>query len=184
MSTTDDGKIMNPSVELSRLVNLDKLYKRGLEYSLKATPIEMLALTHRFNIIAIQSLKANYIIEPGRTAYKGYYLIGHLEAEAIQSCVVSLVDVPENVNLNFELHIIDQKHQDQPLEESYQQDDIEYSEEGNIDLGEITAQYLSLSLNPYPRAVESLEKEKEDVQEDLKNIEKKNPFDILKSLKS
>src|ERR1700677_49098 len=105
MSIIADSKIMNSSVELSRLVSLDKLYKRGLEYSLKATPAEMFALTHRFNIIAIQSLKANYIIEPGHTAYKGYYLNAHLEAEAIQSCVVILGDVPETIDLTFGLHV-------------------------------------------------------------------------------
>ena len=35
---------MEPYVELSRLVNLERLYKKNLVYSLKATPSENAAL--------------------------------------------------------------------------------------------------------------------------------------------
>ena len=53
-------------------------------------------------------------------------------------------------------------------------EDFEFSSDGILDLGEIGAQYLSLSVDPYPRFEEK----------DVPVLEtKKNPFAVLAQLK-
>lgn len=173
---------MDHYVELSRLVNLERLYKKRLTYSVHATAKECLALAQRFNIVGVQNLNADYGIEAGRTEYGGYYVTLHLQAEVIQSCVVSLVDVPEKIDSRFSLHVLDQKYQDQPLDDAYQDDDVDYSHEGVVDLGEIAAQYLSLSLNPYPRSPD-IKPPDPHLQGTEEKIQKISPFSILKPLK-
>ena len=75
--------------------------------------------------------------------------------------------------------IIDKKYEElDPLDPELE-DDFEYSTLDEIDLGELTAQYLSLSLNPYPRAPDS------DASKILEKFQdKENPFAILEKLKS
>ncbi|RZI46598.1 YceD family protein [Candidatus Finniella inopinata] len=172
---------MEPYVELSRLVNLERLHKKNLLYSLKATPSEAAALAQRFGVVSIDKLKMEYAIESGHTAYKGYYLTGSLQAEVIQSCVVSLKEVPESVDSRFSFHVVDQRYQDETFHD-HEDDDIEFSIEDVVDLGEISAQYLSLSLNPYPRASADSDQLIVD-SENSPPSKKPNPFAILKSLK-
>ena len=174
-------EFMEPYIELSRLVNLERLYKKNLVYSLKATPSEASALAQRFGIISVNELQDEYTVEGGRTIMKGYYVVGQLQAQVVQSCVTTLKQVTEDVECRFSFHAIDQKYQDESFNDQ-EDDDREFSIEDVVDLGEITAQYLSLSLNPYPRASEDL-KEETDTSEDPLPSEKINPFAVLKSLK-
>ncbi len=171
---------MDHYTELSRLVNLDKLHKRRLGYSLQANPKECLALSQRFGIVAIHSLKAEYTLESGRTPYQGYYLTMNLSAEVVQSCVVSLKDVPQRIEEKVNLHVLDQKYQQVTLDDIYQEDDIEYSHEDTVDFGEIAAQHLSLLLDPYPRAVQELPSDK--TFPDKEQPKKVSPFSVLKTL--
>ena len=49
--------------------------------------------------------------------------------------------------------MIDGKNQDNSFKATIDDDDdVEFSLNGTIDLGEIAAQYLSLNLEPYPRS--------------------------------
>jgi hypothetical protein len=83
------------------------------------------------------------------------------------------------IDVDIDLQVVDKKYEElDPLDPELD-DDFEYSTFDEIDLGEITAQYLSLSLNPYPRAPDS------DASKVLEQFQdRKNPFAILEKLKS
>jgi len=116
-------------------------------------------------------------------------------ANVIQLCIVSLDPVPERLADQFsvlcEVPSIRRSGQAAQLEanrevlvDPFDEDVLEIYDEDEIDVGELATQYMSLALNPYPRAT-GIE-EKFDLaypEEDSNSIgakkEKGNPFSIL-----
>ncbi|MCA3358376.1 MAG: DUF177 domain-containing protein, partial [Roseomonas sp.] len=80
----------------------------------------------------------------------GLTLDGHIKAEAVQLCVVSLEPVTEHLDKPFTLVVLPPEAA--PSEDPDGPDEIETDATGHFDLGEALAEELSLSLNPYPRA--------------------------------
>jgi uncharacterized metal-binding protein YceD (DUF177 family) len=90
---------------------------------------------------------------------------GWLEAQVVQSCVVSLEDVPATVRVPVERGYR-RVTADEPARAAHQQaaahqvdewagewdDDVEPLRGTQIDLGEMLAEELALALDPYPRA--------------------------------
>lgn len=169
----------NSNTELMRVVNLERIHNDKTYYIVTALKEECKALAERFNLIEIESLEARYDIDPAKTSRGGYYLRGKLHAIVVQSCVFTLAPVREVVDVDIDLQVVDKRYEElDPLDPELE-DDFEYSIQEEIDLGEITAQYLSLSLNPYPRAPDS------DANKVLKDFQdKRNPFAVLEKLKT
>lgn len=167
------------NAELMRVVNLERIYNDKAHYVVTASKEECDNLAKRFDLIAVESLEARYDIDPAKTSRGGYHLRGKLHGDVVQSCVVTLAPVKEVVDADIDLQVIDKKYEDlDPLDPELEED-FEYSIQDEVDLGEITAQYLSLSLNPYPRAPNvDANKVLEEFQDE------KNPFAVLEKLKS
>jgi uncharacterized metal-binding protein YceD (DUF177 family) len=167
--------------EFSRIVHLDKVGQNPLFYDISATEKECHDLSERFNIISIRNFHASFKIEKADET-GCYHVDGYLNADVTQACVVSLKDVPDHVEMEIHIILRPETHHSFTHEEDIdltEERDVDFFSNDAIDLGEIAAQYLSLGLNPYPRSetvINSVE-EKESTQ-------KKNPFDILKKLKS
>lgn len=171
--------------ELSRIISLEKISgTTQLVYEVTASEKERQDLAKRFSIVAVESLKATFTIS--HSTDPGCYVIdGVLNAHVIQSCVVTLENVPESVQMP--IHIVLKPEAQKPSFEEGSPDPAEESdidfvrEDGTVDVGEISSQYLALSLNPYPRSP--------SVQERLKVSSgeapdgPKNPFAVLKKLK-
>ncbi|MCX7338476.1 MAG: DUF177 domain-containing protein [Alphaproteobacteria bacterium] len=170
------------TVELRRLINLDRISRSDKPYSIKTTEGEREALAQRFGLVAIHTLSASYTISPSSNSRKGYMVLGSLSAKVVQSCIRTLVDVPEKIDIKFSILVVDQKHETLNPFDPEHDEDYEYSAEGEIDLGEVTAQYLSLNLNPFPQKTSS-ELSKSSV-ENAPTQTKKNPFAVLETLKS
>ncbi|MBY0280885.1 MAG: DUF177 domain-containing protein [Alphaproteobacteria bacterium] len=168
----------NNNTELMRIVNLERIHNDKSYFVVTALKEECLALARRFNLIEIESLEARYDVDPVKTSRGGYNLSGKLHAVVVQSCVVTLAPVREVMDVDIDLQVVDKRYEElDPLDPELD-DDFEYSILDEIDLGEITAQYLSLSLNPYPKAPDS------DAGKILEGLQdKKNPFAILEKLK-
>lgn len=166
------------NTELTRVVNLERIHSDKAYYVVTALEDECKALAKRFNLMEVESLEARYDIDPVKTSRGGYNLSGKLHAVVVQSCVVTLAPVREVIDVDIDLQVVDKKYEElDPLDPELD-DDFEYSTFDEVDLGEITAQYLSLSLNPYPRAPDS------DANKILEEFQdKKNPFAILEKLK-
>lgn len=125
----------------------DSLPYQGAEHAVAATAEECAALAARLRIPAVKSLSCRFRLRPetgGRVVAEG-----QLRANVVQSCVVTLEDVPERVRDQFLVHFV-------PFGAEINDDDPESPDEipfhgGVIDLGEAATEQLALALDPYPR---------------------------------
>ena len=148
---------MLPTNEFSRRLAIDPWPEPGIDVDVAADPAERLALARRFDLLEVRSLRGYGRLERGGGP-RELVLRGWLEADVVQSCVVSLEPVPAHLR--------------EPIERRYRQEDaaarcqpagvvdldadedpIEPLVGREIDVGEAFAEELGLSLDPYPRAV-------------------------------
>lgn len=169
--------------EFSRIFQLDKSSAASVNFRAKAEAAELIALAKRFDLREIKNLTVEFTIT--RRCEAGEYdLVGNGQADVIQACVISLRDVPDHIEFSFHTKLVEGV--EQPIDESdysflEEETDVDYYQNSQVDLGEIAAQYLSLELNPYPRATD-LEQETEADKKEADKIA--GPFEILQNLKS
>jgi uncharacterized metal-binding protein YceD (DUF177 family) len=135
--------------EFSRHQILTDPPQAGVEDRLDASPAECAALAERFGIEALKHFSARFTRKP----YPGGGLLisGWIKAEPVQLCIVSLEPVTERLDKPFTLVVLPP---DGTLTEDPDgPDEIQADVTGHFDLGEALSEELSLSLNPYPRAV-------------------------------
>lgn len=183
----------NNQIEFSRKFNLDLIKKTGSEVLIEATLEECSALAKRFSIPRVVFLKATCLLSSLKQKELGdYKLIVKMEAEIIQQCVVTLSDVHEVINEEFSIIFIVSKNDEltemaKIIDIDMNEEDIEIIESSEVDLGELTAEYLSLSMSSYPRKKDAKGSELGykilDEDETITSEEKKNPFNVLESLK-
>ncbi|MCP5373509.1 MAG: DUF177 domain-containing protein [Hyphomicrobiales bacterium] len=145
-----------PAVEFSRPVAVDSLEPGEQRRRIEATAAERAALAARFGLVAIDSLAADLVLtRPRRDLVE---MTGTLEAEVVQTCVVSLQDFParvaEPVDLVFteEAALPPAAGEDLEDEEDPDSEPPEPIVDGRVDLGEAVAQQLALALDPFPHA--------------------------------
>lgn len=148
--------MQNHTPELSRLLSIEGIVPdKTREEVITATPEECAALAERLDLRELESLTAKLSI---RRVSGGSVLrvAGHIDAEVVQSCVVSLLDVPSTISADFETFFTQDNEADNHAKElsftAEDEDSPEMIVNGMIDLGEVVTQYLSLNLEPYPRA--------------------------------
>ena len=129
--------------ELSRTVAVDRL-PAGL--LVEATGPECLALAGRLHIPEVRSLWCRFTLRRQGAVVTAD---GVLDADVVQSCVVSLEPVAQRVEERFTVRFVPEG-QESGDEDPESPDEIPYA--GSvIDLGEAAAEQLALSLDPYPR---------------------------------
>jgi len=139
--------------ELSRPFHLAELAEDPQhDIVIKTTAAERKALADRYSLLSLDALDAQLTV---RSDVSGEIVVeGRLQAEVVQECVITLESVAETVASPFEQHYT-LRQTDLASDLEMGPDDIEPPEPvvgEAIDLGELVAQYLSLSMNPYPRA--------------------------------
>lgn len=134
---------------LSRPVSVLHLPEEGLEVTLEGTEEERSALAKDFKVPAIHELRGRFRLKGSE---RRVHVDGTVEAKVSQICVVTLepfeADVEEEVEVDFarprrgasEDTTLDAEHE--PIDEIV---------DGYIDLGALTAEFLALGLDPYPR---------------------------------
>jgi hypothetical protein len=165
----------NPQAEgttLSRVVIVSELDASGAEYSIEANASERHAVAARLDLPALGRLTGKFRLTPMRG---GVEIRLALEAEAERTCVVSLDPMSqalrESVTMQF-LHAYDPEtdiEEDEVIRETLDGDEI--------DLGELLVQFLSLSLDPYPRKSSA-----EPLLEKYRDATSTSPFEALKGL--
>jgi uncharacterized metal-binding protein YceD (DUF177 family) len=174
---------MTTSYEFSRQVAVESIIpNRERVENIEASVAECAALAKRFDLRTLSGLKGKLSID--RVSDGNFIKVeGDFEADIVQSCVVSLQNVPSHVKAHFETYFTeDGKEFDQDGDFGLEiEDDIHHvMSEGMLDLGELMAQYLSLELDPYPRAPGvSLAAQMAEVGGGTKN----QPFRVLEGLK-
>lgn len=137
--------------EFSRPVAADSVSSHVQRREIAAEPAERNALAQRFGLLSLDTLGA--VLELHRQAGDVIHVSGHLSADVVQSCVVSLVPVPAHIETDFELGYGGAAAEpDEGVIEPTGVDAPEPLVEGQIDLGEAVAQQLAIALDPYPRA--------------------------------
>ncbi|WP_052046296.1 YceD family protein [Candidatus Paracaedibacter symbiosus] len=169
--------------EFSRFFALDKGHSGVVHFRAKADETELEALAKRFDLRGMKNLVVEFTIKPHGREVGAYDLTGVGQVDVIQVCVISSKDVPAHVDFSFHTKLMEGV--EQPIDESdlsflEEETDIDYYQNGQVDLGEIAAQYLSLSLDPYPRSPDAGELN-EKVEENVS--EKVSPFAVLHKLK-
>lgn len=174
----------NTKPEFSREIEAADIESKPRIERIDATPEECAALAKRFNLLKINLLRAqlNMKREQGGDVLK---VAGTLEADIVQSCVITLEPVPAHITAPFEAYFTEKKlpsrnDPDYEIGEAdYEPDEIV---NGKIDIGELVAQHLSLEMDPYPKSPNA------DLKEILKSRgldsdESRSPFDVLKTIK-
>lgn len=170
------------SQEFSRFVEADSVGTHRMERRISANPAERAALAKRFGLIGIDRLEAVCALK--RAGDGVIHVTGELEADVIQSCVVTLAPVPAKVAEAFSADFADEDRRrpgDQDV--GFDEDDPpEPIRNGHIDLGELAAEQLALALDPYPRVPGAAIPTEFSVEEDAEEGADRpvNPFSILK----
>ncbi len=138
--------------ELSRPFHLAE-FADSSEHKIRivTTAAERAALAVRYSLLSLDNLEVQLTL---RSEVSGEFVVeGHLQAELTQQCVVTLEPVIETVAAPIE--------QRYTLQSVVLETDLEIGPNDmeppepvigdSIDLGELVAQHLSLSINPYPR---------------------------------
>ena len=141
--------------EFSRLIAIEGITPdKTRTEKIDATEEECAALAARFGLRRLSNLVGTVNIRriSGSDTVK---IDGKFSAEVVQACVVSLQDVPALVEGTFDTYFTQSGGETRNEIEFSLDDDLEAAEivsNGMIDMGEVVAQYLSLELEPYPRA--------------------------------
>jgi len=135
--------------EFSRFVKLDELDDGDVHRPIEAGEQERLALASRFDLIGIDALAADVRVRrvPGGVLVR---VEGQLRADIVQRCVVTLEPAPAHVEEEFHETFGPDGYRPPDGDEDAELTGV--FEEGGLDIGELVAQLLYLSLDPYPRA--------------------------------
>jgi len=180
--------------------HVESLSSSGKTLHMKAEDKFLKPIAERLQVLKVKSLE----VECKLSTQNGGHILniqGRFKAEIVQECVVTLKPIESIIEDDFEAWYADHekavsfnraKHQIESLECG---DEIQILEEkedpealidGQVDLGEVAIQFLSLTINPYPRAEGAgdegaLTIEQAKSVKSLSSVERPNPFAALKN---
>lgn len=137
-----------------RFLAVRKVGDSGLEHEIEASAEECGRIAAFLDVVSVASLRAVFRVSRWRA--RGIRLEGHLVADVVQSCVVTLEPVASHVDARFERRYLPAE-MIEPVQET---DDILVDPDGEdppepltheIDLGGVVVEELALNVDPYPR---------------------------------
>lgn len=171
---------MTDTPEFSRLIKLDSLSSQARAVTIEAGEAELAALAARFDLVAVERLKATVeIVRDG----EAIDTTGRLSADVVQSCVASAEPVPAHIDEAFQLRFVPDNMFESTAEEvelSESDCDVVGYSGSAIDLGEAVAETLALALDPFPRSPNADATLREA---GVLGEEDAGPFSALKALK-
>lgn len=169
----------SPEVEFSRPIPVEQIGVQETVRQIVANASERVRLAERFGLIALDRLQATLQLQriPG-----GLIRVrGHLEADVVQSCVVTLEPVPAQLSESFTMNFVSGRADrgGEVVISVDEEDPPETIAEGRFDLGETVAQQLAVSLNPYPRSGQAPAVNEGEPEIVGQNDKKRGPFAVL-----
>ena len=165
--------------EFSYLVDVNRIPAGGLTVDLRADKEQCQALAHRFGLPSVLELSAELNFK--RVNKKRVRLDASFDAKVEQVCVVTLKSFVQQVKDSFSMVFCQEEETSVRLNEidldMSEEDEIEFLKGDKIDAGEIIAESLSLSLDPFPHAPDAVFQAIIDDETD------KNAFSVLGKLK-
>lgn len=138
-------------VPLSRPVNVERMRPGRNAFTVEASPQECAALAEDFGVDAIRDLVGRFEVEGPTSRLR---VTGRVEGFVTQPCSVSLepfeapISEPVDVVFSDEVGAEDEAGDGEAPLDSQAADPIV---NGRIDLGSLTAEFLALGIDPYPR---------------------------------
>jgi hypothetical protein len=193
-----------PESEWSHVMRADSVPSAGKHAKLSASPEQCAAIARRVGVGDIENLHATMKLALQNGGHI-LYIQGAVEADIEQACVVSGTPVKSHVKEEFEAwyadhdkaipfnrakHEVKAKMEGDEVQILDERDDPETMIDGQVDLGEVAIQYLSLGINPYPRAPEFAANDIEESAPQSKQLAaassgsgslRPNPFAALKN---
>ena len=193
-------KYVSPdSHEWSHLVDIENLEAGPKTFRFDASEEQRANLARRTGLISLESAAASVTLQ--RVGGGVIHAIGTVEAEVTQSCVVTLAPVPAHIEEEFEgwfgdktsaVSFVKAKTEREAKKGHVEAEILEESIDpepivgGKVDIGELATQYLSLAIDPYPRApdapTEFTAGPQSAADKEGKSL-RKNPFEALKDWK-
>lgn len=134
---------------LFRPVDVMNLPPQGLQIQVVATADECVALAKDLKLPAIRSLSGDYKLSGSA---KGVHVAGRVKAAITQTCVVTLDPFDSTLEEDVEVDFAESSGMPpEPPTEVHEYEPPDEIVNGHIDLGAITAEFLVLGLDPYPR---------------------------------
>jgi len=142
---------------LSRVMRVEAIPRDGQVVAIEATPAERESLASFCQLPAIAALTATLRVEPwGRS---GARVSGAVHGEVTQTCIVSLDPFPATVDEQVDVRFAPQTAAKSGSTATNEAQTLSLADEdepdpivdGTIDLGALTAEFLALGLDPYPR---------------------------------
>lgn len=147
---------MMSDLEFSFPVEVLSVPPSGRVYTITADAAARARVAERLGLQSLDKLTAQLEVTPQGT---GATVAGHVDADVVQRCVVSLAPVPahvrEDISVKFAVPQVAKKPAADDEEEALFDDAEEIPEaivDGRIDLGELAVSQIALGLDPYPRA--------------------------------
>lgn len=169
---------------LTRKVKLATV-EPGAEKTIEIDEDERKTIVDLLDLVELDNFRFDYRVRHG--SGKRVHITGRLQADVVQTCVVSLEPVPAKIDVPVEAEFWPpnkiaalQERADDPA----QAGEIDWPEpiEGDtIDLGPLVYETLATSLDPYPKKT-GAEFEWKDTRQTAE-APKNNPFAVLKDLK-
>ena len=173
---------------LAFILPVAEVEREGRDYRFAASEDERRVLADRFDLVSVEALSADVTVRDAGTE-QGILVSGTLTASLHQRCIVSLEPVPESYTTDFSLLLVDPEMAARMDEEEVYLDpeapEYDALEGKEIPLGEIVAQTLSITMNPYPRAEGSELNvgNKKGISINEPEQTRENPFAALESLR-
>lgn len=168
---------MTQGEPLSWVIDVAGLPGEGLDLAFRADPAALARIAAHAGIPAVKELRAEGHIRP---IGAGIEVRLRLQADVIQSCVVTLEPVPGRIDepvLRRYIRDLESPHVAVEIVPHEEEPD-EPLEGDTIDLGPVLAEELVLALDPYPRAPGA-----KLTEADRQAGEETSPFAVLERLK-
>ena len=152
-------------VEWSEFFDVTHIKDSGNHINIEASQEQRQNLARRFGIVSIENLTAKLHLKQEKPN-QFIKITGPFEATITQNCVITAEPVTTTITENLEswyanpdqIVSLEKARREKAIKDGEEipmleeHEDPEPFNEGFIDLGELVAQHLSLSIPPYPRA--------------------------------
>lgn len=131
-----------------------RLHQIGKELNRTLVPdaAERARIAKALDLAALNELTAELSVVP---TVSGWRIDGHLVADAVQSCGLTLEPLPAKVDRRFTVNLVEEAepntNEDGEIDIELDDDFPDVVEDGKIDLGSYVVEQLMLSLDPFPR---------------------------------
>ena len=170
-----------------RVLVLDELPTTGETVSLTANDETRQNIAERLNLDGLNSFAGQLSVAPAPG--REIHVSGRMAAKVVQTCVVTGDMLENDLDVDIELTFTtdpERAHVDvDELDDENTVETPELVENGQLDLGEIAIEELSLNIDPYPRkpGTPFVDISTDKTGEVDDEIEKANPFAKLAALK-